>query len=145
MPVSAWAAPVPAWRDCPLARAVYRDAGLQGFTLEFSESRQSPGLAARLAQVTVRHADKGIVSRWELSHGQGYGYGSFDLSDPASEDKGAHGVYAFDAKWAPLDAPHGAWLFVSGLGQSNWYSKRPRARDAPLVKDVMWVFERCVK
>lgn len=143
MSASAWAAPASEWRDCPLPRAVTRDAGSQGFTLAFSESRLSPGSAARLALVTVRHAQKGVISQWELSHGQGYG--SFDLSDPTGEDKGAHGVYAFDAKLQPLDAPHGAWLFVSGLGQSNWYSGRPGARDAPLLKDVMWAFGRCKK
>lgn len=126
-----------------MAQAVYRDAGLQGFTLVFSESRQAPDLAARLALVTVRHTQKGLVSQWELSHG--LGYGSFDLSDPTGEDKSAPGVYAFDAKLQPLDAPHGAWLFVSGLGQSNWYSGRQGARDAPLLKDVMWAFVRCKK
>jgi len=143
MPLGAWAAPAPAWRDCPLGRAVYRDAGLQGFTLTFSEPRPSSESSGRLAQVTVRHAQKGIVSQWDLSHG--LGYGSSDLSDPIGEDNGAHGVYAFDAKLQPLDAPHGAWLFVSGLGQSNWYSGRTGARDAPVLKDVMWAFVRCVK
>ena len=143
MPLAAWSAGAPAWRACPLDRAVYHDAGLQGFTLAFSESRQSPALATRLALVTVRHTQKGVISQWELSHGQGYG--SFDLSDPTGEDKGAHGVYAFDAKLQPLDAPHGAWLFVSGLGLSSWYSGRPGARGAPLLKDVMWVFARCRK
>lgn len=143
MSASAWAAPASEWRDCPLPRAVYRDAGSKGFTLAFSESRLSPGSAARLALVTVRHALKGVISQWELSHGQGYG--SFDLSDPTGEDKGAHGVYAFDAKLQPLDAPHGAWPFVSGLGQSNWCSGRPGARDAPWLKDVMWAFVSCKK
>ena len=66
--VSAWASSAPAWRDCPLARAEYRDAGLQGFTLVFSEFRPSPESSGRLAQVTVWHAQKGIVSRWDLPY-----------------------------------------------------------------------------
>jgi len=65
MPLGAGVAP--AWRDRPLDRAVYRDAGLQGLNLVFSESRLSPESSGRLAQVTVWHAQKGIVSRWDLS------------------------------------------------------------------------------
>ncbi|OYU46053.1 MAG: hypothetical protein CFE44_04220 [Burkholderiales bacterium PBB4] len=140
-PVWALAAPAPAWQACPLSHAVYRDAGSEGFTLEFSKSGESPDLASTLARVTVRHAQKGLISQWELSHS--LGYGTFDLFDPSGEDKTSHGVVAFDAKLRPLDAPHGAWLFVAGLGVSNWYSGRTGARDAPVIKDPMWAFERC--
>ena len=139
-PLGSWAA-LPAWRDCPLQQAVYRDAGRQGFTLEFSRSGQSPDDAGALARVTVRHAKRGVISQWELSHS--LGYGSFDLFDPTGEDKNTLGVYAFDAKLKPLDAPHGAWLFVAGLGANHWYSGRTGARDAPLLKDPMWAFKRC--
>ena len=134
-------APATAWQKCPLWQAVYHDAGHQGFILEFSKSEQSPDLASTLARVTVRHAKKGPISQWELSHGMGYG--SFNLFDPTGEDTYDHGVFAFDAKLQPLDAPHGPWLFVAGLGLSNWYSGRQGARDAPLIKDPMWAFARC--
>ncbi|OYT91655.1 MAG: hypothetical protein CFE43_11955 [Burkholderiales bacterium PBB3] len=136
-------APALALADCPLDRAVYRDAGQGGFTLEFSKSAESPDLASTLARVTVRHAKKGVISQWELSHG--LGYGAFELVDPTGEDKYNHSVVAFDAKLRALDAPHGAWLFVAGLGVSNWYSGRQGARDEPLLKDPMWVFVRCTK
>ena len=137
----ALAAAVPAWQDCPLDRAVYRDAGQRGFILEFSKSGESPDLASTLARVTVRHAKQGLISQWELSHKMGYG--SFELYDLTGEDKYHHGVFAFDAKLQPMDAPHGPWLFVAGLGLSNWYSGRQGARDEPLLKDPMWAFELC--
>ena len=53
----ALAAAVPAWQDCPLDRAVYRDAGQRGFILEFSKSGESPDLASTLARVTVLHCE----------------------------------------------------------------------------------------
>ena len=134
-------ASIAAWSDCPLHQAVYRDSGRQGFTLEFSKSSQSPDLANALARVTVRHAKTGLNSQWELSYG--LGYGRFDLFDPTGKDKYDHGVFAFDSNLQPLDAPHGAWLFVSGLGRSNWYSGRQGSREAPLLGDPMWAFERC--
>lgn len=135
---------------CPIDRATYSAIGKSEFELQFSaiENRES---ASESVSLSLQHRDRGMLGTYAIGQSNGYGvYYLRDLAKSIGEDSMARlSPVFFDNNWGQVrDLPSrmGApkYVFISGLGVSDWYSNRANNRTQPLG-DVMWQFSGCRK
>jgi hypothetical protein len=147
--VIALTTPGQAATQCPIAKSTYQAIGNPSFELQFSPIKESK-IATEILTFSLQHRQRGAIANYNL--GGSSGYGSFylrDLAKPieADADIALKPVF-FDANWRNVidisgkSAPQ--YLFISGLGVTDWYADRPDNRTQPLG-DVMWQFARCAR
>ncbi|NJM46917.1 MAG: hypothetical protein HC860_12805 [Alkalinema sp. RU_4_3] len=133
--------------QCPIDRATYSAIGKPEFELQFSPIENSK-YATELVAFTFQHRDRGMLATYHLGGSMGYGsYYLRDLAKPIEDDAdGKLKPVFFDTNWRSVKvddqgtAPE--YLFISGLGVTDWYGDRTGNRNQP-VGEVMWQLSGC--
>lgn len=134
---------------CPLAKSIYRDADHKGFELAFGPAVPD---GVHDATATINHPQQQELYRFTVS--QSSGYGSVFLLEPDKEPDDRKGwwmtFFNQDLQFAtPLfltdNSAAPKYVVIAQLGAHDYYQRRGNItpNTPPLLKDPMWVFDRC--
>ena len=139
---------------CNIEHSIYRDIENKGFELVFGP--RIPALGGSFGTAIISNSFHYIEYNFSLT--QSNGYGSIYLMKISPKNQGielenSFGVYFFDQNLrdaTPVDfgrekqAP--TYAFISEIGRYDAFQRtlpRNLETNAPLLMDMMWVFERC--
>lgn len=144
MPTLAEAAPS---KGCPIAKSIYRDGDSKGFELVFGAP---PPNTPYYATAVIHHSQRRSIYRFIVS--QSSGYGSVWLNEPSrgnSNQNNSFWITFFDQDlksatplWLGEEKEVPKYAVIAELGSYD-YSRRRGTENPPLIRDVMWIFDRC--
>jgi hypothetical protein len=126
---------------CIITNSVYRDVNGRGFELTFKPSSPSSSTTSVIA--TLSHAKRGKIFEFDMIQSQYYG----SVSLINHKNNNTHLINFFNsnltqssifrAESSPM------YLFISGLGSTDYYNNQMSGSRAIILGDVMWKFQSC--
>jgi hypothetical protein len=142
------ASPGSSQASCNFNKSIYHDVDGQGFELSFKPTPSNSSVYIT-SIATLKHSRRGTIFKFDVTQMQGYG--TTFLTHISGGQEKSHGLYFFENNLKRTyvilsrgrDSNAVPYIFVEGLGVTDYYDNRQSGGRDVILGDVMWKFSRC--